>query len=672
MAGVMAVGFIEGDPRRFIVGQDYMKNYCGLQGDRDEYPMLLYTLNVTNILTFDPSFINKPPVEWVTDVLLSDHFEAFFSPVCVNFENLFASNCPDAKELIKFSTGCLAGSADVDCRTYKTSATSVVRFFSLPQSACPYRAQDCTLVPATYMNALGTFCIPKLITKDAAEDIAEGVWRYVPQKWVGNWWQYWAAMEVAWPLIPLMAVMALVIAILYLLMLQLFAEAVVVIAVLVVLLSLVAGSVGLFVVSIDRSIALLHSQRTIMFYGSFVMFGVAIIYTAVMLCLCRMLREGAAILRCSSQFMSQTPTVYLVPLVGWLINITVFCAWLVGASYVLSVDSRPREVVIGAFVGCFFMLLWISAFAVAATQLTLAGTVVWWYFSPENDHGMKIAMCAPVQAAWMTGRYHLGSIAFGSLIMALVRLVKWFLRWLQHQAAATTAAPSKACVACLPCGIGHICGALSGCNTCFVWIIWSLSYLVECFERCIEYINKVAYIQMALYGYNFCRSAITGFKLIVGNAGKFAFAACMACLLKWLGALAIVAITTASGWFITVAVYDDRIVSPAVPTLAYFGVSVIVAITVLNVITISIEASLQSYLADLKEHAGNARYTPAPLKAWVNAASSKKMNKYICCSSCCCCCVGTSATTKEEYELLQIGRKRDRQIGGQNEREETL
>eukprot|EP00922_Rhytidocystis_sp_ex-Travisia-forbesii_P024366 GHVS01035761.1.p1 GENE.GHVS01035761.1~~GHVS01035761.1.p1 ORF type:complete len:555 (+),score=29.40 GHVS01035761.1:542-2206(+) len=520
-------------------------------------------------------------------------------------------------------------------------------------------------------EALGTYCIPELITPDIAGEITEGVWRYVPQTWVGNWWQYWAAMEVAWPLIPLMALMALVIAILYLLMIQLFAELVVLVAIVVVFLSLVAGSVGLFVVSIDSSIALMHSQRTIMFYGSFVMFGLALIFAAAMLCLCRMLREGAAILRCSAQFMSQTPTVYLVPLVGWVINITLFCAWLVGATFVLSVDSRPREVVLGAFVGCFFMLLWIAAFAVAATQLTLAGTVVWWYFAPENDVGMKIAMCAPVQAAWMTTRYHLGSVAFGSFILALVRLVKWVLRWLQHQAAATTAAPSKACVYCLPCGIGHMCASFSGCNTCFVWVIWAMSYLVECFERCIEYINKVAYIQMALYGYNFCRSAITGFKLIVSNAGKFAFAACMACLLKWLGALAIVAITTASGWFLTVVIYKDRIVSPVVPALAYFSVSVIVAITVLNVITISIEASLQSYLADIKAHGGNARYTPGPLKAWVNAsARTKKMNNYLCCWSCCCCCIGASSTTKEEYELLQ-GRRRHKDVVGEA-RDDTI
>ena len=60
------------------------------------------------------------------------------------------------------------------------------------------------------------------------------------------------------------------------------------------------------------------------------------------------------------------------------------------------------------------MFLWIFAFIDAFTQFVLASTAAIWYFSQENCH-------KPVTRSIYRGfRFHMGSIAFGALLVALV------------------------------------------------------------------------------------------------------------------------------------------------------------------------------------------------------------------------------------------------------------
>ena len=70
----------------------------------------------------------------------------------------------------------------------------------------------------------------------------------------------------------------------------------------------------------------------------------------------------------------------------------------------------------------FFMMLWISAWQVAVSQCTIAGACATWYFTPETEKGTKPAVRTGLTNCF---RYHLGSLAFGSFILAVVQFVKW-------------------------------------------------------------------------------------------------------------------------------------------------------------------------------------------------------------------------------------------------------
>jgi len=53
-------------------------------------------------------------------------------------------------------------------------------------------------------------------------------------------------------------------------------------------------------------------------------------------------------------------------------------------------------------------------------------------------------------------------------------------------------------------------------------ILACLNCYMMCFERFIKFLNKNAYIQIALTGKSFCFAAKDAFWLIVRNPGKFA------------------------------------------------------------------------------------------------------------------------------------------------------
>ena len=65
---------------------------------------------------------------------------------------------------------------------------------------------------------------------------------------------------------------------------------------------------------------------------------------------------------------------------------------------------------------------------IAIGQLTIALAVVGWYFTREKE---KIANSTVYWALNTTCRYHLGTVAFGSLVIALVKTASAILAYVQ-------------------------------------------------------------------------------------------------------------------------------------------------------------------------------------------------------------------------------------------------
>ncbi|XP_064605930.1 choline transporter-like protein 1 [Liolophura sinensis] len=141
----------------------------------------------------------------------------------------------------------------------------------------------------------------------------------------------------------------------------------------------------------------------------------------------------------------------------------------------------------------YFGALWITAFIFACQDVIIAGAVATWYFNRE-----KRSLGWPIYAStWRLFRYHLGSVAFGSLIIAIIRFIRLMLAYIQRQLKGRTGKVAQFLLKMM-----HVC--------------------LLCFEKFIAFLNRNAYIEVAIYGHSFCTAAKKAFMLIVSNVVRVA------------------------------------------------------------------------------------------------------------------------------------------------------
>ena len=95
-------------------------------------------------------------------------------------------------------------------------------------------------------------------------------------------------------------------------------------------------------------------------------------------------------------------------------------------------------------------------------------------------------------------RYHTGTLAFGSLIIAIIKMIRLMLQYVQDKLEEKGADnPVVKVILCL-------------CKCCF----W-------CLEKFMKFINRNAYIMCAIKSTNFCVSAKDAFSLLMRNVVGF-------------------------------------------------------------------------------------------------------------------------------------------------------
>ena len=82
-----------------------------------------------------------------------------------------------------------------------------------------------------------------------------------------------------------------------------------------------------------------------------------------------------------------------------------------------------------------FMFLWTSAFAHGFTIMVVASAVSMWYFSKNKSKQPDLAVHKMpkyyiLNSIGRTLLFHTGTIALGSLLIAIVSSIRWFVTWL--------------------------------------------------------------------------------------------------------------------------------------------------------------------------------------------------------------------------------------------------
>ncbi|XP_017308857.1 choline transporter-like protein 2 isoform X3 [Ictalurus punctatus] len=231
-----------------------------------------------------------------------------------------------------------------------------------------------------------------------------------------------------------------------------------------------------------------------------------------------------------------------------------------------------------------FLFFWCANFVTALGQMTLAGAFAsyYWVFNKSRD----MPACPVFASLGRALRYHTGSLAFGSLILSVVQVIRVLLEYLDHKLQVAQNKFAKFLLCCLKC--------------CF----W-------CLEKFIKFINRNAYIMVAIYGKNFCTSARDAFFLLMRNVIRVAVLDKVTDFLLFLGKLLIVGIVGIISFFF----FSGRAKGvDVVPNLHYYWVpiltivvgSYLIAHGFFSVYAMCVDTLFLCFLEDLERNDGSA------------------------------------------------------------------
>uniref|UniRef100_A0A3P8TPS4 Choline transporter-like protein n=1 Tax=Amphiprion percula TaxID=161767 RepID=A0A3P8TPS4_AMPPE len=196
-----------------------------------------------------------------------------------------------------------------------------------------------------------------------------------------------------------------------------------------------------------------------------------------------------------------------------------------------------------------FLFFWCANFVTALGQMTLAGAFASYYWAFVKPDDMP---AFPVfSSLGRSLRYHTGTLAFGSLILSIIQIIRVLLEYLDHKLKGAQNKFAKFLLCCLKC--------------CF----W-------CLEKFIKFLNRNAYIMVAIYGKNFCTSARDAFLLLMRNMIRVAVLDKVTDFLLFLGKLLIVGLVGIFAFFFfsgRVKAFEDT-----APHLHYYWVPILTVV----------------------------------------------------------------------------------------------
>lgn len=579
MLGMAITGYVKGNVAELLAPVDGDGRICGFSG------------TTTGDFDFDATgyeYLYFPDVAWA----MLNTGEMFKAGVC-------SERCPKQTDA-------------VSCIT--------TTFYSVGQGVECNEAD--TYSPSTYgtMERFG-YCIPQKDTLTAAQQASyDSMINEFESSFFGSW--VTDVYAARWVILTSIGI-AVVIALLYIKLMDWFAVYVAWISVFLVEAGLIAT--GAMFYSYYHNV---NRDNDGAWWGMFVCWFFAGLYCLLLLICCRALRISIAVIETAADWLADTKRILLVPLGYLALAIMVFIAWVCAAVMVCSFSSEPltaKDVGSGGATSqaknlewggdiytmvyaMWFGIFWIIAFIISCNDFVVICSAVTWYYSrkdiPDSD-GIPGDSQVWRGYVWSV-RYHFGSLAFGSLVLALVWIIHWFFEYLGKKLHGATAGNccTKCCLACCMC-------------------------CIDCFDRFIRFIHLNAYIYMALSSESFCMSAVNAFLLVLKNSVKFAMVDTMAGFFTLIAKLCISISTTAIGFALMGPMLPEgvQLGEPFVPILFIFLMSYVIGAVFVSIFDAGANTMLQCYLMDMdiwrQKGVVDDRHVAAPLKKFFEHVEKK-------------------------------------------------
>jgi hypothetical protein len=223
--------------------------------------------------------------------------------------------------------------------------------------------------------------------------------------------------------------------------------------------------------------------------ASYVLYGIAAVLLLLAICLRKQIQVAVSCVKQAGRAINSMVLIFAIPVLQGIGFLTFTVVWAYYGSYLASLGSITLEyfdipltdfsIPVRSYefsdnvsqTGWFliFCFYWTASFILAIGEMAVSMAISKWYFTVDKS---DITQHVPFVALWSTIIYHLGTCAFGSLIIAIIKLLRSLLESLKKQIAKTT---NKRVADTLFCC----------CQCCLC-----------CLEKCVQFMNENAYIQV--------------------------------------------------------------------------------------------------------------------------------------------------------------------------------
>uniref|UniRef100_V5GSQ9 Choline transporter-like protein n=1 Tax=Anoplophora glabripennis TaxID=217634 RepID=V5GSQ9_ANOGL len=187
------------------------------------------------------------------------------------------------------------------------------------------------------------------------------------------------------------------------------------------------------------------------------------------------------------------PRLLLVPIVTFFADLLVVVIFLIALAFMLSAGTlteiidgylqyQPNVVMQFSIIFSFWMTFWVSQFLTGIQYMVIAGAVSKWYFAKDKNN-----LNAPIiTSASIAFKFHLGTAAFGSLIITVMAIIRSLISSL-----------------------------------------FKNKFVKACFDSCmsviedfLKYLSKNAYIMTAMHGKPFFKSGKRAARILLQNVAN--------------------------------------------------------------------------------------------------------------------------------------------------------
>lgn len=243
-----------------------------------------------------------------------------------------------------------------------------------------------------------------------------------------------------------------------------------------------------------------------------------------------------------------------------------------------------------------FGYLWVTFFISAYGDMVLACTFSMWYWTFNKKN---LTTTPLLKAIGITTLYHMGTIAFGSLVLAICRMIRYILEVIEKKAKLYNNTLTRAILCCMKC---------------FFWIL----------ENFLRFLNRNAYITCAIHSTSFCDSSKKAFALIAQNILRMYAVDKVSDFLFFLSKLLLTGCTSFATYVFLIKYPNVIIVHyPLVPIVLVAILAYIMADVIFSTYSMAVDTLFFCFLEDSNENDGSPE-KPFYMSKELNKVLAKK------------------------------------------------